>query len=170
MAHGVLKEFDPAKESVEDFRERFDFYCVANKFRNDSDDLRRKKALFITLLAHNTFAKLKVLANPNPISDLKMEAIIGLLVVYYKSQTIEIAECFKFFKRMQKPSETVTEFMSELRALAKSCNFGEYLKTALWDQFVWRLKDSKCQQELLSVGNLTVESTQSKAQAAEAVA
>ena len=109
---------------------------MANKFRNDSDDLRRKKALFITLLGHNTFAKLKVLANPMPISNLKMEAIIGLLVAHYKPQTIEIAECFKFFKRIQKPSETVTEFMSELRALVKSCNFGEYLKTALRDQFV----------------------------------
>ena len=31
MAHGVLQEFDPEKESIEDFRERFDFYCVANK-------------------------------------------------------------------------------------------------------------------------------------------
>ena len=51
-----------------------------------------------------------------------------LLVGHYKPQTIEIEERFKFFKRMQKPSEPVVEFMSELRKLAKSCNFGEYLK------------------------------------------
>ena len=64
MAYGVLKEFDPEKESIEDFRERFDFYCVANKIKNEGDDLRRKKALFITLLGHSTFSKLKVLASP----------------------------------------------------------------------------------------------------------
>ena len=144
MAHGVLKEFDLAKELIEYFWERFDFYCVTNKFRNDGDDLRRKKALFVMLLGHNTFAKLKVLANPMPINDPTMEAIMELLVAYYKPQTIEIAERFKFFKRMQKPSETVTEFMSELRTLAKQCNFGKYLKTALQDQFVCGLKDSKC--------------------------
>ena len=56
-----------------------------------------------------------------------------LLVGHYKLQTIEIAEQFKFFKRMQKPLKPVVEFMSELRKLAKSCNFGEYLKTALRD-------------------------------------
>jgi len=125
MAHGVLKMFDPTKESKEDFRERFAFYCVANKFRND-DDLRRKKALFATLLGHSTFLKLKVLASPTPVSDLTMDAIMELLVVHYRPQTIEIAECFEFFKRMQKPSEIVVGFMSELRVLAKSCNFGDY--------------------------------------------
>ena len=88
------------------------------------------------LLGHNTFTKLKVLANSLQISDLTMEAIMGLLVAHYKPQTIEIGDRFKFFKRMHKPSETVTEFMSELRTLAKLCNFGEYLKTALQNQFV----------------------------------
>ena len=71
---------------------------------------------------------------------------------------------------MQKPSETVVEFMSQLRALAKSCNFGNYLLTALRDQFVCGLKDLKCQQELLSIPDLTVEIAQRKAQAAEVVA
>lgn len=170
MAHGALKEFDPEKESIEDFRERFEFYCVANKFKNEGDDVRRKKALFITLLGHSTFAKLKTLASPTPVSDLTMDDIMEFLLAHYRPQTIEIAERFKFFKRMQKPSETVVEFVSELRALAKSCNFGEYLRTALRDQLVCGLKDRKCQQELLSIADLTVEVAQRKAQAAEVVA
>ena len=32
MAHGTLREFDPKKESIEDFRERFDFNCLAKIF------------------------------------------------------------------------------------------------------------------------------------------
>lgn len=66
MTHGVLKEFDLVKESIEHFRERFEFYCVANKFRSDGDDLRQEKAL----LGHSTF-KLKVFASPTPVSDLR---------------------------------------------------------------------------------------------------
>ena len=115
MAHGFLKEFDPEKESIEDFRERFYFYCVGNKIKNKGENLRRKKALFITMLGNSTFSKLKVLASPMSVSDLSMEAIMELLVGHYKPQTIEIAERFKFFKKMQKPSESVVEFMSELR-------------------------------------------------------
>lgn len=59
--------------------------------------------------------------------------------------------------------------MSKLRALAKSCNFGDYLKIALRDQFVRGLKDSKYLQELLSIVDLTLESAQSKAQTTEVV-
>ena len=38
--------FDPEKESIEHFRERFEFNCVANKIKNNGDDLRCKKVLF----------------------------------------------------------------------------------------------------------------------------
>lgn len=38
MAHGNLREFDPKKESIEDFYERFEFYCVANGIRGDNED------------------------------------------------------------------------------------------------------------------------------------
>ena len=93
-----------------------------------------------------------------------------LLVGHYKPQTIEITERFKLFKGMQKPSESVVKFMSELKKLAKSCNFNEYLKTVLLDQFVCGLKDTSCQQELLSIADLTVEVAQRKAQAVEVIA
>ena len=62
MAHGSLREFDPKKESVEDFHERFEFYCVANGIRDDNGT--KKKAMFITLLGQETFAKLIVLSPP----------------------------------------------------------------------------------------------------------
>ena len=48
MAHGVLREFDPGKESIEDFCERFDFYCLANSIRSDGEAAaQRKQALFL---------------------------------------------------------------------------------------------------------------------------
>ena len=47
MVHGSLKDFDPKKESIEDFIERFEFYCLANNIKGDGDHARRKKALFI---------------------------------------------------------------------------------------------------------------------------
>ena len=84
--------------------------------------MRWKKALFLTLLGHSTFLKLKTLVSPTAVSNLTMEAIMELLVAHYKPQKIEIAERFKFFKRKQKPSEIAVQFISELRALAKWCN------------------------------------------------
>ena len=60
MAHGNLKELDPVKELIEDFRERFDFYCLANNIHGENADTAcRKKVMFIILLGQVTFAKLK---------------------------------------------------------------------------------------------------------------
>ena len=33
MAHGNVQEFDLAKESIEDFQQRFEFYCLANNIK-----------------------------------------------------------------------------------------------------------------------------------------
>ena len=74
-----------------------------------------------------------------------------LLKAHYRPQIVEIAERFKFFKRTQGISEGTSDFMAALRRLAKTCNFGQYLDSALRDQFVCGLRDEKCQRELLSV-------------------
>ena len=170
MAHGVLREFDPLKESIEDFRERFDFYCLANNIRSEGEGAaQRKQALFLTLLGQAAFAKLKTLVSPTPVNDLSLDQIMEHLISHYRPQTIEIAERFKFFKRNQLGGESTTEFMTELRRLAKTCNFGNYLESAIRDQFVCGLRDTKTQQELLCIPDLTAQTALRKARAAEAV-
>ena len=88
---------------------------------------------------------------------------------HYKPQTIEIAERFKLFKWHQLGGESTTEFMAELWRLAKTCNFGNYLESAIRDQFVCGLRDTKTQQELLCVPDLTAQTALRKARAAEAI-
>jgi len=66
-----------------------------------------------------------------------------LMREHYKKDTIEIAERFKFFKRTQQEQETLANYLAELRRLAKYCNFGNYLDTALRDQLVCGLRDRK---------------------------
>ena len=98
MAHGSLREFDPIKESIEDFKERFEFYCLANNFRGEGNHAQCKKALFITLIGQETYAKLKILTSPSPVANLTLDAIMEHLIGHYRPQTTKIAECFKFFK------------------------------------------------------------------------
>ena len=152
-AHGTLRDFDSTKESVEDFRERFKFYCLANNIKGEGDGQRRKKALFITLLGQATFTKLKDLANPQEIKDIPLNEIVDLLIGHYRPKTIEIAERFKFFKRTQRDNERIADFVAELRRLTKTCNFGNYLDTAIHDQFVCGLRDKKCQQQFVAYRN-----------------
>ena len=59
--------------------------------------------------------------------------------------------------------------MTELQRLAKTCNFGNYLESVIRDQFVCGLRDTKTQQELLSIPDLTAQIALCKAHAAETV-
>jgi len=48
MVHWMIWEFNPQKESIEDFHEWFEFYCVANNLHTGEGD-NHKKALFLAL-------------------------------------------------------------------------------------------------------------------------
>ena len=86
MAHGNFCEFNP-KESIEDFCERFDFYCGANSIRdNNEENLSWKKAV----AGQAMFLKLKILASPTPVSELRLDAIMELLNGHFWPQTIEM--------------------------------------------------------------------------------
>ena len=110
-----------------------------------------------------------VLSSPTPVSELTLDAIMEHLMGHYQSQTIKIVKQFKFFKRNQGKTESAMEFMAKLCRLAKTCNFGGYLETAIRDQFVCGLYDSKCQKELLCQTDLTAEGALQKTRAAEVV-
>ena len=92
----TLESFDSAVETVDDYKERFDFHCTALGIRED-----RQKALFLTRIGRDVFVKVKTLASPTPLADLTLAQIVEYMKGHYKKETVEIAECFKFFKRIQ---------------------------------------------------------------------
>jgi len=51
--------FDPDAETIDDYKERFDFYCTAHGIADE-----RKKALFLTRIGQKMYTKLKVLVSP----------------------------------------------------------------------------------------------------------
>ncbi|XP_058828320.1 uncharacterized protein K02A2.6-like [Topomyia yanbarensis] len=88
------------------------------------------------------------------------DAIVRLLEAHFNPEPLEILENFRFKCRKQaddRPEETIDEYLIALRKLAITCNFGDYLRTALRNQFVFGLKDRAIQSRLLEVRNLTLE-------------
>ena len=156
-SNSTLETFDPAVESVDDYKERFDFYCTAVGVRQD-----RLKAFFLARVGREVFSKVKILASPRPLTELDLPEIVDLMKEHYNT------ERFKFFKRAQQEQETLANYLAELRKLAKNCNFGNYLDTALRDQLVCGLSDRKTQWELLCIPNLTLAIASERARAAEA--
>ena len=158
----ILGLFNLKNKQIDDYKERFDFYCVAHGVAEG-----KQRALFLISIGQEMYAKLKTWIRPSTFSDLTMEQIVAKLKERTTEETVEIAERYKFFKRQQLLGETVIECMSGLKQLASTCKFAAYLDTALRDQFVCGMRDSRMQRELLLVKELTLESALQKSQAIE---
>ena len=98
-------------------------YCTANSI----EDGDKQKAVFLTSIGGTTYTLLKNLVRPRLPQDLELEALIDVLKRHYQPNVVVIAERFKFFKRQQREGESIAVYLSELRRLAKDCEFGEYL-------------------------------------------
>ena len=123
----------------------------------------------MTRIGRDALAKLKTLVSPTPLNDLSLSAIVTTMTQHYKKDTVEIAERFKFFKRVQQEKELVADYVAELQRLSKTWNFGDYLETALRDQVVCGLCELTTQKELLCIKDLTLSTAIDKARAAETV-
>ncbi|UYV78594.1 hypothetical protein LAZ67_16002094, partial [Cordylochernes scorpioides] len=65
-----------------------------------------------------------------------------------------IVERFMFFGRIQKETESVSEYLVEIKRLASTCGFGEFLKESLRDKLVCGLRNAKIQRRILSEGDV----------------
>ena len=101
-----MEVFNAEVESIDDYKERFDFHCTANQIPEGC-----RKALFLTRIGSDAFSKLKTLVSPTPLNDLSLDQIISTMRQHYKKDTVEIAERFKFFKRVQQDNEGVAEYL-----------------------------------------------------------
>ena len=113
--------------------------------------------------------KSKDLINTVKLEEATFDAIKSKLQEHYQPQVVEIAERYKFFQRAQREGETVAEYLADLKKIARNAKFGDYLDTALRDQLVCGLHDSRCQKELLCMTSLTLEMAVQHARAFEAV-
>ena len=76
---------------------------------------------------------------------------------HLKPKPLVIAERFKFHCRNQGESESVAQYMVELRKLADKCHFEGYLEEALRDRLVCGLRNEAIQRRLLTIDGLNLD-------------
>ena len=89
------------------------------------------------------------------------------LTKHLDPKAIVIAERYKFHKAEQQESDSIRDFLTRLKKLAETCEFGGYRKEAIRDRYVCGLKERTIQRKLLAVADLTLQSAVEKAFAAE---
>ena len=111
---------------------------------------RKKVATLLTLVGSETYILLKSLLSPQLPSEFTFDEITSKLINHLKPRRLTVAERFKFHQRNQNDGEDVAKFAAELRRLASTLNFGDFITEALRDQFVCGIRNGNTQRKLLS--------------------
>lgn len=152
--------------------------CNIPEFKLNTEDswqnyVKRVKAFFavndvkldlqtsylIALVGNETYELINNLCSPEEPESKSFEELVVLVQNHLSPKSSEIAERIKFRTCKQRSSESLSEYLINLKKLAKSCNFKgkDHLEENLRDQFVYGINDEKIRQRLLSDRKLTYE-------------
>lgn len=138
------------EEDFEIWFERLEQWFLANNVPPE-----KQVAVFLSLLNSETYGLLRNLATPTKPPELTLKKAVEYLTDHYKPKPSEMSLRYSFRERIQKPSETISEFVADLKRLSIHCNFGDNLEQNLRDQLVCGLRTLSIKKRLLNETALT---------------
>lgn len=110
---GRLDEYKPENESWSAYIERAELFMIAN----DVDDTKQVATL-LSAVGASTYGLLRNLVQPAKPKDKTFEEIVNILKAHFEPKPLIIAERFQFQRCVQKPHETVSQYVAELKQCA----------------------------------------------------
>ena len=125
---GKLEEFDMAtgKDRIQ-YIERMECYFQANKITEGNT----KRAILISAMGEKVHKLMSSLILPAKNNDKSFGQLVEVMRGHLCPLPSEIVQRHKFNSRIRQDGESVAVYVSELKALAQYCNFGETLEVIL---------------------------------------
>ncbi|UYV81492.1 K02A2.6-like, partial [Cordylochernes scorpioides] len=146
-----FEEYNEETETFETFYERLEQFLILEEAGDE-----KKKAYLLTLMGSKTYGVLKNLCSPILPKDKTFDNLIDILKRHFSPKRSIVVERFIFFKRMQLKEENISDYLVEIKRLASSCNFGNFLEDSLRDKMVCGLYNAKIQNRILSEGDISL--------------
>ena len=162
-AFGKIEEFDEGKDDWNEYVERFEQFFLANHI----EDATKQKAILLSCCGSKPYSLFRNLLAPVTPSTKSYAELVQLMKGHTTPKPSIILERFNFFKRDRENGETISIYISELRKLARGCDFVTNLEDMLRDGLVCGVHNDKRQQKLLSETTLTFAQAVSTASAME---
>lgn len=153
--HDKVSDFDPDQQNWIEYAKRLELYFMAN----DIDSLSKKRA-------HNLLLS-KTLAIPGKPTDLSFDEIVEKVKKHFNPKLSSIIKRYKFNKRKQQLTETVSEYIAALWRIAEYYEYGDTLNDTLQDHLVCGVADKRVQVRYFRESKLTYAEALEMAQAAE---
>ena len=109
------------------------------------------------MVGAKTYSLMSDLVAPAKPATKTYADLVAVVKGHLKPKPLVIAERFKFHCRNQGESESVAQYMVELRKLADKCHFEGYLEEALRDRLVCGLRNEAIQRRLLTIDGLNLD-------------
>lgn len=141
----IFEPFDDNEEPWTSYLERLE---IAFLFNNVSEE--NKTITLLHVIGKKSYGILRDILQPKLPTDFSYKELIKRLTKHFSPPPNEVAESFKFHSRHQQEGEDIQKFATELKRLSRYCNFGNYLNTALRNQFIQGLRNETIQAKLIS--------------------
>ena len=136
------------------FKRLWTNYEIASRLSTQSSNLRT--ATLLTCIGPDILEIYDGLPFGNEEEKRDIDKVIELLDVYFIGETNEIYEAYLFNQRVQEVGESFDVFLTALRSLAKTCNFGTMQDRMIRDRVVVGIRDNATRKKLLAENKLTL--------------
>ena len=116
-----------------------------------------KIKLFHYLIGQSGRELLDTLSADDATARVTVSALMKLFDDHCNPKLNETVERYRFFMRDQGMDETVDKYVTDLRVLASSCNFGQLKDSLIKDRIVCGTNNSALRERLLREENLTLD-------------
>ncbi|CAK1579538.1 unnamed protein product [Parnassius mnemosyne] len=149
MSIGKISEFKVATDNWKLYVERLEQFFVVNKI---SSELH--VPTLITVMGAESYELLVSLCTPEKPTSKTFLELTKILENYLQPKPSELAERFKFRQRKQRDGESISEYVTDLKKMSKTCEFGSWLQESLRDQFVCGISSETIRQRLFAESKL----------------
>lgn len=151
------------------WRKRFEYYLKATRQADDRTPDDVKTSLLLHAIGEAGQEVYETL--PLTFADKeKYAVVVTKFEEYYVPKKNITRERYRFFTRSQEPGETIDHYVTALRTLAQTCDFGGTRDSLIRDRLVLGVLDSRITKRLLSADDPPLDKALSICRAEEAAA
>lgn len=153
VRHGTIGDFQPGVKDWVLYTERLEQYFTANGIATDAAEQRR--AILLSVCGPATYQLIRNLVAPAKPTDKTFAQLVALVKEHQQPTPSFIVQRYHFNTRVQRPGESISEFVAQLRKISEHCRYGDSLDDMLRDRLVCGCLDKRLQCKLLADPELT---------------
>ena len=141
------------------FQRAWKNYEIAARLKDPSNSTLNKElrtATLLTCIGSDALDVYDAFVFETPEQGKDIDIVLEKFEQYCIGETNETYERYRFNKCDQKEHETIDAYVTSLRTLAKTCNFGQLENDLIRDRIVMGIRDNTTRKKLLQVAKLSL--------------